>query len=132
MVLGLLVGLVWFDVMPSNMTRWAVILGFALVCLSVVDAFWLIPRRHASYRFALLGDRLVVAHGRLLTSELMIPIRQVLFVDLRQGPIQRHFGLVSVRLGTIADSHRIGPIAEQAAQHVRDHCRVGPHEDADA
>jgi membrane protein YdbS with pleckstrin-like domain len=99
-------------------------LGAALVgaALGVVALAVGIPvLRHRRWSWALTDEGLELAHGVLVRTESAIPIFRVQQVDVRQGPLERAFGLVSLQITTAsAGSDGTLPGVDAAgAEHIR-------------
>ncbi|HMJ77395.1 MAG TPA: PH domain-containing protein [Iamia sp.] len=56
--------------------------------------------RHRRWSWALTDEGLELAHGVLVRTESAIPTFRVQQVDVRQGPIERAFGLVTLTITT--------------------------------
>ncbi len=56
--------------------------------------------RHRRWSWALTDEGLELAHGVLVRTESAIPAFRVQQVDIRQGPIERLFGLASLKITT--------------------------------
>lgn len=56
--------------------------------------------RHRRWSWALTDEGLELAHGVLVRTESAIPIFRVQQVDIRQGPVERLFGLATLRITT--------------------------------
>jgi membrane protein YdbS with pleckstrin-like domain len=56
--------------------------------------------RHRRWSWALTDEGLELAHGVLVRTESAIPAFRVQQVDVKQGPIERAFGLVSLTITT--------------------------------
>lgn len=91
----------------------AVIVGW-----SVLDVLWLVPRRHRLYRYGTSCGCMRVVQGRVLHSEMSLPMRHILYSKLIEGPLLRSQGLAKVELGTIAGSHSIGPMTFPQAEKL--------------
>jgi len=104
---------------PPALQPWLLPLaGLALVA-AVVEGALVLPRRHRSYRYRVTTGSVVVESGAVVLHQLVVPLHQVLYVETRQGPVQRAYGLTHVRLGTIADLKSVGPLSTGAAEGLR-------------
>lgn len=56
--------------------------------------------RHRRWSWALTDEGLELAHGVLVRTESSIPAFRVQQVDVRQGPLERAFGLVRLQITT--------------------------------
>lgn len=112
-------GLLWSATLIWPDQAWVGVLAVSGAALAIVatvaDLAWLVRRRHATYRFALDGRGLRLRQGVLVAHRTVVPADQILYVDVRQGPIERALGLSTVRVGTLGSSHEVGPVAETEA-----------------
>lgn len=90
-------------------------LGLGLAC-TLFDAAVLIPRRYRYYRYTLTADSLLIERGRLFRRRRAYPLSRILYIEARQGPLLRWFGLYTVRAGTIIESAAVGPIDKNEAE----------------
>jgi uncharacterized protein len=104
---------------PGSWRAWEPAVLSLLVAVALLEACVAIPLRHRYYRYAVLESSVVVVKGRLFHRQLVVPLRHVLHVDTRQGPLLRIWGLFEVRLGTIAEAHSFGPLPEAVAEACR-------------
>ena len=72
----------------------------ALVILG--SAWWMIGRNWRSWGYAERLDDLLVVHGALFKTLVVVPYGRMQLVDLVAGPIERSFGIVNVKLHTAA------------------------------
>lgn len=96
-----------------------------VVAIALLEALVVIPRRHRYYRYALFDDSVVVVRGRLYHRCSIYPLRQVLYVETRQGPLLRRYGLLTLHLGTISEPHTVGPLERAVAEELRRAVQVG-------
>jgi membrane protein YdbS with pleckstrin-like domain len=68
----------------------------------LVLAWMAIGRNLRSWGYAERADDLVVTHGALFKRLTVVPYGRMQLVDVEAGPIERSFGLVSVKLHTAA------------------------------
>lgn len=67
-----------------------------LVVAVVVGPGW----RHRYWAWAMTDEGLEVAHGVIVRTESSIPTFRVQQVDVKQGPIERAFGVVTLQITT--------------------------------
>jgi uncharacterized protein len=72
--------------------------GLVLVALAWVS----IGRNQRSWGYVERADDLLVTHGALFKKLTVVPYGRMQLVDVEAGPIERSFGLVSVKLHTAA------------------------------
>lgn len=120
---GLLASWVWRE--SPWVASLALAAGIIVALATITDAAWLLPRRWASYRYAVDPAGISVQHGVMWSRRLVVPACQVLYVEVRQGPLHRLLGLSMLRIGTLGSVHEVGPLAadvaaEIAEQHLED------------
>ncbi len=91
----------------------------AIGVLALVESLIVVPRRYRSYRYGLVGDSIVVVRGSVVVRRFVFPLRQVLYVETREGPVLRSFGLFSMHLGTIAEPHSLGPVPKDVVEEFQ-------------
>lgn len=88
------------DTWPANWL-WAVGITLGVVWLVVlIWQLWLIPRQVRAWSYAEGPSDLVVRHGIMFRRLMAVPYGRMQFVDVKQGPLQRFFGIASVTLNT--------------------------------
>jgi uncharacterized protein len=80
---------------------WVPIVGTALIVVNLIRA-WLTIRAIQSYGYAERERDLLVRHGRIIRRLSIVPYARMQFVDVTAGPLERMFGLATVRLHTAA------------------------------
>ena len=85
-------------------------------------AWWMIGRNWRSWGYAERLDDLLVVHGALFKTLVVVPYGRMQLVDVVAGPIERSFGLVNVKLHTAAASTdaRIRGLRPDDAGRLRD------------
>lgn len=112
-VLLWLAGWVWW---PTDWVRTLAWAGAGVTWVSAVaEVTWLVPRRWASYRYRLDERGLRQCEGVLWSRSLTVPADQILFLDVREGPVQRAMGLCTLRIGTLGSTHDLGPLGSAEA-----------------
>jgi membrane protein YdbS with pleckstrin-like domain len=84
--------------------------------------WWMIGRNWRSWGYAERNDDLLVVHGALFRTLVVVPYGRMQLVDVVAGPIERSFGLVNVKLHTAAASTdaRIRGLRPDDAGRLRD------------
>jgi uncharacterized protein len=85
-------------------------------------AWWLIDRNWRSWGFAERGDDLLVTHGVLFKTLVVVPYGRMQFVDVTAGPVERKFGIAKVQLHTAtpATDAEIPGLPPDEAERLRD------------
>lgn len=100
----------------------------ALVLLVGVSAagWWLIGRNWASWGYAERGNDLLIRHGVMFKSMVVVPYDRMQFADISAGPLDRRFGIARVRLHTAspATDAVIPGLARAEARALRDRLAV--------
>ena len=113
--------IVLFAVLVSSTATWAVIAA-ALALLAGAVAQIFVARRVRAWGYAEREDDLFVKRGVLFSRLSVIPYGRMQFVDVTAGPLERLFGLATVRMHTAAAASdaRIPGLESEEAARVRD------------
>jgi len=76
--------------------------GAAAGLVVVVWAWVAIDRNYRSWGYVERADDLLVTHGAMFRRLTVVPYGRMQLVDVEAGPVERAFGLVSVKLHTAA------------------------------
>ena len=101
----------------------AVAYGFALAALVGGAIFWrFVSRRYGSWGYAEREDDLLVRRGVMFARLSVVPYGRMQFIDVTAGPLERAFGLATVRLHTAAAATdaRIPGLERDEAARLRD------------
>ncbi len=98
----------WFPVVAPAV-------GALALASTLADLVWLLRRRWRCYRYEVTDSGTQIRQGLLLSRWLVVPVNQVLFAEVRQGPWQRRLGLATVRFGTLGSVHELGPVDASVA-----------------
>jgi uncharacterized protein len=120
-VCGAGAAVVLFAVLVSSTATWAVVAGAAALGAAAVTEIF-VARRVRAWGYAERGDDLFVKRGVLFSRLSVIPYGRMQFVDVTAGPVERLFGLATVRMHTAAAASdaRIPGLAADEAARVRD------------
>lgn len=80
---------------------WVLITGGALIVSTLGGSYFAI-RAIRSYGYAERERDLLVRHGRIIRRLSIVPYARMQFVDVTAGPLERMFGIATVRLHTAA------------------------------
>jgi uncharacterized protein len=99
--------------------------AFAIAAATVVVAgwaWWMIGRNWRSWGYTERSDDLLVIHGALFRTLVVVPYGRMQLVDVVAGPIERAFGIVNVKLHTAAATTdaRIRGLPPDEANRLRD------------
>jgi uncharacterized protein len=99
----------------------AVLVG-AVALVILAWAWWMIGRNWRSWGYAERADDLLVVHGALFRTLVVVPYGRMQLVDVVAGPIERSFGIVNVKLHTAAATTdaRIRGLRPDDASGLRD------------
>jgi hypothetical protein len=106
----------------SNGPSTGVIAAACVTALGVVvDRF--VQRRVRAWGYCERDDDLLVQRGVLFTRLSVVPYGRMQFIDVTAGPIERSFGLATVRMHTAAAATdaRIPGLSRADAADLRDH-----------
>jgi membrane protein YdbS with pleckstrin-like domain len=97
--------------------------SLALVSLIAGALLWrFVGRRFGSWGYAERGDDLLVRRGVMFARLSVVPYGRMQFIDVTAGPLERAFGLATVRLHTAAAATdaRIPGLEREEAARLRD------------
>ena len=94
--------------------------GAAVVVAALLWRF--VDRRYGSWGYAEREDDLLVRRGVMFARLSVVPYGRMQFVDVTAGPLERAFGLATVRLHTAAAATdaRIPGLPREEAARLRD------------
>lgn len=98
-----------------------VVLGGVLVVGFLVDRF--AQRRVRAWAYRERDDDLLVHRGVMISRLSVVPYGRMQFIDVVAGPVERVFGLATVRMHTAAAASdaRIPGLSQDEAARLRDH-----------
>jgi uncharacterized protein len=99
----------------------AVLLGVLVLAVAAVVALFL-GRRVRAWAYAERDDDLLVRRGVMIRRLSVIPYGRMQFVDVTAGPVERSFGLATVRMHTAAAASdaRVPGLPAAEAARLRD------------
>ena len=101
----------------------AVAYGFAAAALAGGALAWhIVVRRYRAWGYAEREDDLLVRRGVMFARLSVVPYGRMQFIDVTAGPLERVFGLATVRLHTAAAATdaRIPGLDRNEAARLRD------------
>ena len=104
---------------------WGSTASYALAAAAAVAGLVLLPfvgRRFRSWGYAEREDDLLVRRGVMFRRLSVVPYGRMQFIDVTAGPLERLFGLGTVRLHTAAAATdaRIPGLESEEAKRLRD------------
>jgi len=116
-LLGLLIG---GGVMVASVgAGLAVLVGIVVMS---VGSLWFLRRRFRAWRYLERAEDLVVVRGVMLRRLSVVPYGRMQYVDVTAGPVERLFGLATVKLHTAAAASdaRVPGLEPAEAARLRD------------
>jgi uncharacterized protein len=101
----------------DNVPRWLPIAGAILTLAVALAQSVYVGRRFRSWRVDFTADALQIHRGIAWRQSTAIPYHRIQQIDIEQGPLQRRFNLVSLRLRTASagsDGHVPGLTRDDA------------------
>jgi membrane protein YdbS with pleckstrin-like domain len=96
----------------------------AVIVVVLIDAagFVVVGRNYTSWGYAERGADLLVTHGLLMRRLVVVPYGRMQLVDVTAGPIERKFGISTLRLHTASagTDARIHGLTAAEATRLRD------------
>ena len=98
------------------------VIALAVVLIGVVTAEVIAARRFRAWGYAERAEDLLVRRGVLVERLSVVPYGRMQFVDVVAGPLERRFGLATVRLHTAAAASdaRVPGLPADEAERLRD------------
>jgi hypothetical protein len=87
-----------------------------------IAAEWFVRRRIRAWGYAERADDLLVRRGVMFSRLSVVPYGRMQFIDVTAGPVERSFGLATVRMHTAAAASdaRIPGLPRDEAARLRD------------
>jgi uncharacterized protein len=98
------------------------VIAVVVVALLAAAGFIVVGRNYASWGYAERGADLLVTHGVLMRRLVVVPYGRMQLVDVTAGPIERKFGISTLRLHTASagTDARIHGLSAAEATRLRD------------
>lgn len=104
---------------------WIRVVLWVLICIMPLGMIWSIgfePRLKQRYWKYGVNERFVyLKHGRFFSTQIVIPMTKVQYVEAEQGPLLRKYQLYTLTIGTLGASHAIPALPEVEALALRAH-----------
>ena len=115
---ALLFGLVF---LAAQGGRAALISVGTVVVLGAACA-WFVRRRYRAWRYQERHEDLIVARGVMVQRLSVVPYGRMQFIDVAAGPLERSFGLATLKMHTAAAASdaRIPGLEREEAARLRD------------
>jgi len=108
---------------PAGLSHaWAGLLAGGIALAAGLAAELFVRRRVRAWAYAEREDDLLVRRGVMFSRLSVVPYGRMQFIDVTAGPIERSFGLATVRMHTAAAASdaRIPGLAREEAARLRD------------
>jgi uncharacterized protein len=98
------------------------LISVCVVAVFGVASTWFVRRRYRAWRYQERHEDLIVARGVMVQRLSVVPYGRMQFVEVTAGPIERSFGLSTVKLHTAAAASdaRIPGLERAEAARLRD------------
>ncbi|MCS4535902.1 PH domain-containing protein [Corynebacterium sp. HS2168-gen11] len=109
-----LASVIWSVFFNGSWWGWS---GAGIGLAILIWQLWLIPQQVKNLGWAETEEDLLIQKGKLWKTFTIVPYGRVQYVDVRQGPFERKYGLKTLTLNTASptsDSHVSGLPAEIA------------------
>jgi membrane protein YdbS with pleckstrin-like domain len=121
-VVGVLVGAVAAAVLAIVGATLAAVITIVAVVAICAAGFVVVGRNYNSWGYAERGSDLLVTHGVMWRRLVVVPYGRMQLVDVTAGPIERKFGISTLRLHTASagTDARIHGLTSAEATRLRD------------
>jgi membrane protein YdbS with pleckstrin-like domain len=99
---------------------WVIGVPAALAVIQIVWAFVRPEIEFRQWRFEIREDEVDLLHGVITRTRQVVPMSRIQHVDTERGPLQRRYGLSTVKFFTAAGSMEIPQLSAERADEVRD------------
>lgn len=103
---------------------WLQYVFIGLIVLSLVGIVWTYfissPIFYKTFRYGITDDFLYIKSGVWTTREVVVPMAKIQSIELKKGIVMRKYGVSSVEMSTMKDSHEIPYVEEEVAKRLRD------------
>lgn len=110
------------------------VLAGVWVVQAIVWVVWIPPLRQRRWRYDIREEEIDIQRGVWSTRRTLIPMARVQYVDVRQGPLLKRYGLASIAVFTAAAAHEIPALpmeeAEQLCRLIAEWAKVVDDDDA--
>lgn len=84
-------------VLTTSLWAWV---GVGIVGAVWLWLMWLVPRQVKAWGYAQRADDLLIRHGVMFRTLVVVPYGRMQMVDVQSGPLARLFGIATVQLHT--------------------------------
>jgi membrane protein YdbS with pleckstrin-like domain len=121
-IVGVLVGAVAAAVLAIVGATLAAVITIVAVVAICAAGFVVVGRNYNSWGYAERGSDLLVTHGVMWRRLVVVPYGRMQLVDVTAGPIERKFGISTLRLHTASagTDARIHGLTSAEATRLRD------------
>ena len=100
----------------------AALISMGVVVVLGVGSTWFVRRRYRAWRYQERNEDLIVGRGVMVQRLSVVPYGRMQFVEVTAGPVERAFGLSTVKLHTAAAASdaRIPGLEREEAARLRD------------
>ncbi|WP_298255532.1 PH domain-containing protein [uncultured Arthrobacter sp.] len=117
-LVGVIVGIArWWDHPVIGVLFWPVV-GL-VVLVGVADLVFGNLLRHRHYSYTVTEQEVYVAKGLLIRHTMNLAVPQILSIHVISGPLQRLFGLASVRFTCVVEGESLGPVPAHEAERIK-------------
>jgi membrane protein YdbS with pleckstrin-like domain len=122
LLVGVIGGVVLMVNLPASRT-WVAAAWVAFALLGLWTILYYHPRNYRAWGYRLDQRVLLIRHGVWFRAVKLLPLTRLQHVDIKRGPLQRHFGLSTLVLhtaGTAAASIEVPGLDADEAVRLRD------------
>jgi uncharacterized protein len=103
-----------------NWPLWIVPTAIAWTVLSIPFEIYIFPHmKYEMWSYYIHEDEIELHHGFIFRKKTTIPMVKIQHIDLKHGPILKHYGLATITFSTAAGSHEIPGLTEEVAEELR-------------
>ena len=99
------------------------VLTVIIVVFSIIETFVFPFWEYKFWRYGIFDDKIETVNGVIIKKKIIIPISRVQNIKIEQGPIQRIFGIVTIKIVTAGGDHEIPAITSVEADRITDNLK---------
>lgn len=100
------------------------IFGALLSLFLIINAFVLPIIEYKQWKYLINEEKIELYYGVITRKKIIIPISRIQFLDIKQGPIYRRFGLTCLTVSTAGSAHEIPALTNDEADVISERLKA--------
>lgn len=98
--------------------------GIFLFLFLLINAFVFPLVEYKQWKYLITKDKIELNFGVITKKKIIIPISRIQFLDIKQGPIYRRFGLTCLTISTAGSTHEIPALSINEANQISEYLKA--------